>query len=376
MKAALGLSVILMCLLLSATSCRSSTAPAEITSETDPLLSMLRAIPQSEEWSFACDNLMRLSEYEGVDIPSRKASLEEKMEWYTAIQDNMVAGLSMPVADFWGFDFTDIHSQLWQFGESSLRIITGDMDTEGLAEKLRGYNYSESEYRNIPIFAGTPDESNDLSVQRFLPRAFAIIEHDESAVLIIMAGDGDLGVTASEAEAIVKASIDAYMDDESLADGRDLTEMVTLLGQTGAAYFSDAVSFEQRVDRLSDEIAATGDNIGSYVGPGHLTPYSAYAIAYRKENNSDILEFVLAYNEAATARHNLPVVEQRLGGGRSLMHSTPLTGYNRVREVTADGRLLRVTIELISEARQNPLFLKDIIWMSDYLFLAPGEYGD
>ena len=348
----------------------------DVTEDNGPLLTLLQAVPRQARFDLVFDDLRALSEYEDVVIPSRSAALGEKIEWYSAIQDQMLSSVSMPLADSWGFDFVDVHGQAQRLGDPPLYLVTGTLDTKAFVSRFREHRYEESRYRRATVFTRTADSPDDSSLN-LLPGAFGILNLDDSAVLAAMAGGGtwepdNSPAGIARAKSHVEMAIDAYLDGPSLADDETANDVARLLGRVGAAYLTNDFA----VDLVIDSLPENGRVLGDYVGPGHLDAYSMLAFAYRRADGPPILEIVLAFGDKQTAQRNVPIVERRLDEGRTVGRDEPLTEIFAHPTVRATGRYLRATLELAGRAAEGPLFMGDMIWRWDYLFLAPGAYGD
>ncbi|MEE8373811.1 MAG: hypothetical protein V3R87_08835 [Dehalococcoidia bacterium] len=354
----------------SGAACATPGAPAEPSIETSRLVDLLRAVPWQDEWDIVFEDLDVLSEWEGVVAPAREASLEEKVQWYSAIQGGLVVGLSMPLPDVWGFDTVDVDAQLTLWNPLDLKVVSGDLDTAALAAKLRGYGYEEAMHKEVPVFTWTPDAPEE-SV-RFLPKAFGIIE-DDSPALVVMAGSVLGGSDVAEDSATIEAAIDAYRGARSLADNEELVGVVEKLGRPGAAYLYRGAGLDRLIQEWGEDVR---ESILESVGPGHLDVYSMLAVARGLDSGRETIEFVLVYEDRETAGRNVAVVADRLEEGRSLTLDRPLGELFTVREVRAEGEYLRARVELIGEAAERERFFVDLVYQREYWFLTPGKYRD
>jgi len=275
-----------------------------------PLVWLLHAVPAAADMIMFSD-IPALSTYEGQAIPSRQASMQEKMEWWSTFQRYALGGIPYNgLPELWGFD---------------------GVDAQGLL-------------------------------------TFWPMKVDGDTVnLIIMSGQS--GDDPLRAKANIEAVLKAYHDKTTLAYGSGgITALADSLGKVGSAFITTRSDLEETWQRMD---AAQKDNLKTAIGPGELDPYNEFAITYRKEGDSPLLEFVLAYDSAAAAEANTETLRVRLSEARSVGYHAPLTDLWTVRYVTAEGRFLRATVELIPQENGNTIYLAGMIYLPDYWFLLP-----
>lgn len=379
MRVQLSLIILAAVLLLAVSSCNNTADPSSLPEESpdanaSPLTVMLRAVPRKAGTELLYNDLVALSDYENVTIPSREASLDEKMKWWRAIQDSILFGYSYPVsAEVWGFDSTEVKAILTVTGDPSLTILYGNLDTAALRQKLNTYGYKEEQYLGHSVFVWTPDATDE--VLRLLPRAFGIIADVEavadSAILVLMAGSGNSEAGVTTARDVVEAALAAYEEGTGLAYGTSgIASLAQSLGGAGSAFLTEDPRFEQTMQAIDSE---EREKVRLAIGPGTIDNYSEsapeVAIAYSKKGESYIIDFYLALG-APMAELSVPVLERRLKEGRSYTLDEPLTELWSVLEVQSEGPHLHATVELTEQTARDSDFFGRMIYTRDYWFLS------
>jgi len=129
------------------------------------------------------NDLPLLAKEEGLRRPSQSASLDDRITWWSAIQPRVLYGLPLfGIREYWGFDITEVSSQVTASGVS---IISGDLDTDAMIQRLRDYGYQEEQYRGIPFFIWTPQVAQEVRI--IFPKAIAVLESGPQTALVSMA---------------------------------------------------------------------------------------------------------------------------------------------------------------------------------------------
>ncbi len=334
---------------------------------------MLRAVPRKAGTELLYNDLVALSNYKNIEIPSREASLDEKVKWWRAIQDSILFGYPYPVSsEIWSFDSTEVRAILTVTGDPSLTILYGNPDTTALREKLNAYGYKEEPYLGHSVFVWTPDATDE--VLRLLPRAFGMIADvkvtEDSAILVLMAGSGssEAGVTA--ARDAIEAALTAYEEGTGLAYGTwGIPSLARSLGLVGSAFITEDPRFEQTMQAIDSE---EREKVRLAVGPGTINNYSErvpeIAIAHWKNGESHIIDFYLALG-APMAELSVPILERRLKEGRSYTLDKPLAELWSVLDVQSEGPHLHATVELTEQRARASYFFGRMIDTRDYWFL-------
>jgi hypothetical protein len=315
-----------------------------------------------------------LTTYKDQTIPSREASLKEKMDWWSGFQDYVVAGYSYPgVTDIWGFEDVDLQGMLVAYYQSNwaISVFSGGFDLGKFRAKLISYGYAEEKYRGFSLYSGIPplDSPATPSLRDFFPRAFGVVDVVKTATdqtsLIIMSyptAQRDAG----QAKAIIQSSLQAFADRSSLAYKEGgVAALGGSLGRVGAAFVGKTaeLGLESRLQMLP------ADKSSGLVGPGKLGAFNELAIAVR--GKGEIVEFTLTYGNASAAGANVPVLRQRLSQGMSVVTNRALTTFWTVQNVAAEGPYLKATVNLIPQSNGAFLKFNSFIFTQDYLFLTP-----
>ena len=335
---------------------------------------MLQAVPPAGTTTLMYNDITALSEYRGQKIPSRTASIEEKLEWWKSIQDNILWGYPFPIiTDLWGFDAVDVSGILTFWGDGPVTILSGDLDTTAFRRKLLSYGYAETTYLGLPVFSGIPEPNENIKPD-IRPRAFGIINGvrtgTETINFIVMSGSGDDDVESARQG--IEATIAAYRQKTSLADvSNPLTKLADAVGKVGAAYITTE-------NRLNMALEISKGNLAEWMraatGPGELRPYDAVAMTYRGESGRTVFDFILAYDTPAAAAAGMPVLRERLVEGRFLhLYDTPLSEVWTIEDVTSSGSLLRATVHPLDTAPLGDLLFVSMVYAVDYWFLYTGS---
>jgi len=342
--------------------------------DSTPLALMLNAVPNAGTTTLLYNDIPALSGYHDREVPPRTASTEEKMEWWASFQDAILWGYPAPfVTELWGFDAVDVSGILTFWSDSLVTILSGDLDTTAFRRKLLSYGYEEDTYLGSPVFSGTPESNENFSVG-ILPHAFGIINGVRtgaefvSFILMSESGDEDIEIARKS----IEASIAAYRQKSSLAnESNPLTTLADVVGEVGAAYITTDTRFTFIIEQSSKDRI---EQIRESIGPGELSPYNALAMTYHWEDDSIILEFILAYETPAAARANIQVLRERLNKGRSfLFYDAPLSEIWTIEDVTNRDSLLLATVRLLRTTRSHDYFFVDMFYALDYWFLYPNQ---
>ena len=325
------------------------------------IATLLTAAPDTPDWSVMYNDLPLLAKEEGLRRPSQSASLDDRITWWSAIQPRVLYGLPLfGIREYWGFDITEVSSQVTASGVS---IISGDLDTDAMIQRLRDYGYQEEQYRGIPFFIWTPQVAQEVRI--IFPKAIAVLESGPQTALVSMAHTGHESL--SGAETAVKQSIDTYLDGNSLADNEDLGEVASLLADYPSAFFCSSIFLTDMLVPYLERLSA----------PGFLEWWSMLAIGNHQEGDRSLLLFILTFDTAEMAENNVEVVRQRLTEGRRINTTRDLlSNVFEIRSVEASGRHVLAMVELIGEWAENDYVLTLMISTLDLVFLLPGEVGD
>jgi hypothetical protein len=338
-----------------------------------PLSWLLQAVPAGDIVNLTYNDIEALSASQSQAIPPDAASLQEKIKWWTTFQNYVVAGQTYYTVTDIFFDIVNLKGALtvWYQDQSSIGISGGRLDLAALRETLKPYQYTEEDYLGCLIFSRGQQPAVDAqpSWSMWLPPIFAVVEdvkNAEGAVsLIITAGNsGDNDV--SKAKSTIQSALKSYQDKKTLAyQSTAITPLINSLGQVGSAYISQDTSLQEELQGIKPEETA------SYIGTGKLDPYGRLAITFRKDGNDSILEFILGYDTNAIAQSNVSTLEKRLSSGRRMITAQPVSQVWKVREVKAIGPFLHATVQLVEQPNGKMLNLANMLFMKDYLFLAP-----
>ncbi len=379
MRVPLSFIIAAAVLLLAASSCNNTADPSSLPEEdpdanASPLTVMLRAVPSKAGTELLYNDLVALSDDENVRVPSRGASLDEKVEWWRAIQDSILFGYPYPVSsEIWSFDSTEVKAILTVTGNPSLTILYGNPDTTALGDRLKTYGYKEEQYLGHSVFVWTPDATDE--VLRLLPRALGIIADaeavEDSDVLVLMAGSGNSEAGVTAAKDAIEAALTAYEEGTGLAYGTwGIPSLARSLGLVGSAFITEAPRFEQTMQVMNLE---QRERVELAIGPGRINTDSEHvptvAIAYRRKGESHIIDFYLALG-APMAELSVPVLERRLKEGRSYTLDEPLTELWLVLDVLSEGPHLHATVELTEQTARDLHFFGRMIDTRDYWFLS------
>jgi hypothetical protein len=319
------------------------------------------------------NDMRYLSESRGLEAPSQNASIEDKIEWWSSFQSDLLYGYPFPYGDaFWGFNAADISGILTYWGEGWVTILSGNLDTETFRMKMLSYGYEESSYLGRPVLSGTPEPSEDMSFE-VLPRAYGIIDGvrigSEPYTFILMSGSGN---DPDKSIQNIKKSIAAYHQKTSLAGvSNPLTRLAASVGKVGAAYITTDTSLTSRLENASVEQA---ERIKAAIGPGYLPPYKGLAMTCRREYGSVLYDFILAYETSADAEVGVPVMRERLLEGRSYMFGDfPFSEVWTIQNVSSADSFLKATVRLVDTTPSLVSFFVKMVYGGDYLFLYPGQ---
>ncbi|MGD9143416.1 MAG: hypothetical protein PVG61_06190 [Dehalococcoidia bacterium] len=348
----------------------ASPAPEE---DNDLLPLMLHAVPATGTTALMYNDMRYLSESRGLEAPSQNASIEDKIEWWSSFQSDLLYGYPFPYDDaFWGFNAADISGILTYWGEGRVTILCGNLDTVTFRMKMLSYGYEESSYLGRPVLSGTPEPSGDMSFE-VLPRAYGIINGvrigSEPVNFILMSGSGN---DPDQSIQNIKKSIAAYHQKTSLAGiSNPLTRLAASVGEVGAAYITTDTSLTSILENASVEQA---ERMKAAIGPGYLPPYQGLAMTYRWEDGRIIYDFILAYETHTDAEAGVPVLRERLSQGHSYMfHDAPLSGVWTIRDVSSSDSLLKAKVLLLDTAPRYDSFFVVMVYAVDYWFLYPGQ---
>jgi hypothetical protein len=343
----------------------------------EPLSYLLRVVPATVDTIMFSD-IPVLSASEGQSIPSRQASQEERVAWWTSFERQLLAVYSAPAIDeLWGFRGVDIQGIL-NWPPLQTTVLGGMFDTTAFREKMKSYGYNEESYLDYIVISGKPKPIGDLTEQTagMMPRAYGVIDgmkvDGDTVNLIIMSTQG-AGEDVLRVKASVEAMLESYHDKTTLAYmGGGITDLASSLGNVGSAFITKRSDLEEIWQKMD---AIQKDKLKKAIGPGELDPYKGFAITYYKEGESRLLEFVLAYDSAAAAEANTETLRTRLAEAHSILYGT-LSEIWIVRHVTAEGPYLRATVELVSQEGGKAIYLAGMIYAPDYWFLLPGAANE
>ena len=206
-----------------------------------PLTLMLHAVPPAGTTTLMYNDIPVLSDYHNYEVPARTASIEERVEWWTSIQNAILWGYPAPfVTELWGFDVVDVSGILTFWGDDPVTILSGDLNTAAFRQKLLSYGYEENTYLGLPVFSGIPEPNEDINFD-ILPRAFGIINgvrtgREPVNFIVMSEGSGD---DIEFARQSIETAIAAYRQKASLADtSHPLARLADAIGEVGAAYIS------------------------------------------------------------------------------------------------------------------------------------------
>ena len=314
-----------------------------------------------------------LTTYQNQAIPTRGASLKEKMDWWSGFQSYVVASYSFPtVADIWGFEAVDLQGMLtaWYQGNGSISVFSDGFDLAKFRAKMISYGYAEEKYLGFSLYSGLPplDSPATPSLRDFFPRAFGVVDVVKTATdqtsLIIMANPA-AGGEVEQAKSAVQTALQAFKGKTSLAyqDG-GVADLAASLGRVGAALVGKAagLGFDSRLEAMPAESRA------ALSGPGKLGAFNELAIATR--GKGEVMEFTLTYGSASAAAANVSALQQRLNEGMSTTNRA-LSTFWSVQMVSAEGPYLKATVSLIPQPGGAFIKFNSFIFNQDYLFLTP-----
>lgn len=338
----------------------------------EPLSYMLRVVPATVDMIMFSD-IPVLSASEGQSIPSRQASLEERVAWWTSFQRHLLAVYSAPAIDeLWGFRAADIQGIL-NWPPLQTTVLGGMLDTTAFREKMKSYGYNEESYLDYIVVSGTPQPTGELTEQiaAMMPRAFGVIDgmevEGETVNLIIMSAQS--ANDPLQAKTNIEAILKAHHDKTSLAyRNGGITDLANSVGKVGSAFITTRSDLEATWERMD---TTQKDNLKTAIGPGELDPYNEFAITYRREGDGRLFEFIMAYDSAADAEANTETIRTRLAEAHSTIYG-PLSDLWTVQDVVAEGRYLSAAVELIPQESGKPFYLTGMIYAPDYWFLLPG----
>ncbi len=340
-----------------------------------PLSWLLRAVPANADVIMYSD-IPALSAGEGQAIPSRQATVKEKFTWWSTFQRYSLAGIPFNgIHEFWGFDGVDVQGVLTFWPPlPPITVLGGNLDTTAFREKMRSYRYNEETYLDYTVIYGVPQPAGDLTeaLAGMMPRAFGVIDGLEvggDTVNLIIISGSDGADDPLPAKSHIDTVLKAFWDRTTLAYGSGgITALAESLGKVGSAFLTTRSDLEE-IWRKMD--AVQKDTLKAAIGPGELSPYDEFAITYRQERGSRLLEFVLSYDSAPAAVANVETLRTRLTEARSSYHTTPWADLWTVRDVAAAGSYLSATVELIPRDNGKYIYLTAMIYALDYWFLYP-----
>jgi hypothetical protein len=369
--------MIISVLILGGVACSNTPASANVST----LSSLLQVVPPSENILIMYNNIPALSAYQNQNIPSRQASMEEKIQWWDTFQRDILSVYpNSGIVDLWGFDDVDLKGILtfWDSNSPQVTVLSGNLDTGAFLNKMQSYQYTEDSYLGYTVLSGIPviniGASSDLSNR--MPRAYGIINgikvNGETVNLILMVPP-ETENEVIPAKKAIEAALKSYHEKTSLGFQKDIiTTLANSLGEVGAAQIMSASAFEQRYQELTVE---PQNVIKSYIAPVELGRYNAFAITLSKDGNDSILTFSLAYDNNTEAKSNIDALRTRVSESRSMVFPrTPLAGPDglwNVLEVKADSQFLRATVKRNESDGKPIISMPSMIWVSDYWFLYP-----
>jgi len=354
---------------------------------TTPLTWLLQAVSQDTSSYITYHDVRTISAFQKQTIPPREASMQEKAAWWTAIQQYAIAGHSFPTSpEIWGFDDVDQEGSLWIYlGPQQLSLVMGKLDTMAFREKMKSYQYIEEDYLGYPVISGTPHYPEpNYHMDDLLPRAYGVIDgiptNSGAMNLVIIPERRDdyllLEDEVGEVKTAIQSVIKAYHDKTSLAyQTGGITTLASRMETVGSAILANPndLQFDEWLDLKGLSPQQLKEEKAFYIGPGTLSPYSQVAFTQTKVGSDRIIKFILTYSDSTTARKNVPVLEERLKSGHSLLWNKPLTDYWTVQEVTTDGSYLEATVRINEpQPKDGTGYSVGIsVFTGDYWFLYP-----
>lgn len=327
--------------------------------EENPLMRLLPFVSDAEKADMRFYDIPALSAYQKLAIPPLETHPYYKKKWSQAIERFIS---TMALNDNWGIDSTGIQGILAVQSNPSLLIIGGRIDTAGLRQKLEQYKYIEQDYAGYPVFSATMRQTGPETSSEFvmsLAPAVGIIEKatsgkDEFSVILMV--NSTLDKDVSSARAIIEAAIKNFQAKTSPGDlDGTVLEMARSLGRTGSLFFTTTGGYGGFENRMRETSPENVEKLKHAIGGGKLSRYRSLAVAYRGYNFNTEIEFVLAYDNPAAALANAEPLRERLTGGRLYSRDIPLNQVWSIKEVQADGPLLKATVKLNGFATFNNL---------------------